>query len=118
MSIVLDSASDPGLTESKRLARLRDAVDGWLDRHERMVRALGETRTVHCWIAGRRFEGYECFDCDFEAESGSSHSLTVSVCDANGLFDDDTEVVDAVSALTLIGMLLERLKIRPMLVAR
>ena len=63
-------------------------------------------------------EGHECFDCDFEALTGNSHGLTISVGHANDFNEDDAKVVDAVSALTLIGMLLERLKIRPMLIAR
>jgi hypothetical protein len=118
MSMVLDGGEDTRLTEDERIAVLRAAVQEWLDRHERTVRAFGNSRDLNCRLAGRRFAGHECFDCDFDVESGKSHSLTVSVCGANGFVDDDAEVVDAVSALTLIGMLLERLEIRPILIAR
>ncbi|UYY57992.1 hypothetical protein [Sphingomonas sp. S2-65] len=112
---MLDRDISPVPSAAERLTDLRLAVDVWLTRHEAQVRDLGKPEDVSCFLGGRRFAGYECFDCDFEGAGGKRHALTVSVCFENQLASGDAEVVDAVSAITLIAMLLERVKIRPIL---
>lgn len=87
---------------------MREDIRHWIDRHVAAIRALGPIETTRCAVGGRHFAGYECFDCDFVGQTGDIHLVTVTACFANQLTDPDAQVVDAVSALTLIGMLLER----------
>jgi len=88
-------------------------IEAWLTNHVDDIRRLGPTESTTFDIAGRHFAGYECFDCDFTGQDGGSHCLTLSVCHANDQSDSDAQVVDSVSALTLIGMLLEKVAIKP-----
>jgi hypothetical protein len=115
MTMLLDYDPTPSEDVAERLAQFRIDIELWLERHVDSVRALGPTETIRCIVGGRHFAGYECFDCDFTGEAGDIHLVTVSACFANQLADPDAQVVDAVSALTLLGMLLDRIGIRPIL---
>jgi hypothetical protein len=113
LTILLDYEVSPQDGLDDRLTRLRSDIERWIDTHVEAIRNLGPTGTTRCILGGRHFAGYECFDCDFTGAAGGVHMVTVSACFANELTDRDGQVVDAVSALTLLGMLLDRVDIRP-----
>ncbi len=108
MPVLLDHDVSPSDGLEERLARLREDIRQWIEPHVEAIRALGPVETTRCTVGGRHFAGYECFDCDFVGGTGDVHLVTVTACFVNQLADLDAQVVDAVSALTLIGMLLER----------
>ncbi|WP_231420780.1 hypothetical protein [Sphingomonas sp. Leaf205] len=113
MTILLDYDVSPSCDLDDRLTRFRSDIECWIEAHFKAIRRLGPTETTICTLGGRHFAGYECFDCDFIGAAGGVHMVTVSACFANELTDKDGQVVDAVSALTLLGMLLCRVGIRP-----
>lgn len=113
MSIILDDRTPRPLDIHEHAHEVKKEIERWIEMNAGAISDLGPVSSTTCIVRARRFAGFECFDCDFTAGDGSHHLITVSACYANNFEDRDAQVVDSVSAITLIGMLLKRLGIRP-----
>lgn len=84
-------------------------VDEWIGRQVRMVRRMERGGRVRCGIVPARRPDFQVFTCDFQSEDGNYEFVSVSVSRTTALYISGAGVPDAVSALELIGFVLEEL---------
>lgn len=85
------------------------AVREWIAEHARIVRRIGGNGDVECHLLPFRCEPAQVCECIFLTDEGREHMLVVLVNGRTHLSFSQAEVVDAVAALELLGLLLEEL---------